>query len=90
MKRSNNFRPLSDTEPIKTLSQIAKKRKAKLVLMLAKKTLPEKCLMRHGDEFAFAVLYIISRLVNDKDQDIIDLKQICRCCSIGPKKCPFY
>lgn len=90
MKQSNDFKTWGDIEPIKTLGQIAKKKKAKLVLMLAKKTLPEKCLMRHGDEFAFAVLYIISRLVNDKEQDIIDLKQICRCCSIGPKKCPFY
>ncbi len=90
MKQSNDFKPLNDIEPIKTLSQIAKEKKAKLVWMLAKKTLPEKCLMRHGDGFATAILLIISEIVNDKKQDIVDLRQICNRCVIGPKKCSFY
>ncbi len=90
MNSSNNFKRLGNIEPIKTLSQIARKNKANLVLMLAKKTLPDNCPMRHENGFEAAVLLIISEIVIEYNQDIVDLRQICDHCDIGPKKCPFY
>ncbi len=76
------MKKLAEIEPVQFFSKFKDKKRSQLIISLAKKYLDEnQCYLRTGKIFHIVGLRLIDNFIT-KDQEIIDLKQVCQ-------ECPF-